>query len=132
MGHIKLNFRGRSRSKCEIVLSVIICLISIGSARATDYYFSNGGSDSNSGNSPGSAWATVSKMQQTINTLGPGDRILLERGSVWYEVTLNFSSRNGTAANPICFEAYGEGDRPKLSGGKVHFPGAISLFLPEY
>ncbi|MBN1599238.1 MAG: cadherin domain-containing protein [Bacteroidales bacterium] len=101
------------------IISSLILLINIGIINATDYYFSNNGSDGNAGTNQNSPWQTVSKMQQTINSLNPGDRILLERGSVWYEVALTINNINGNASNPIRFEAYGEGEMPVLSGGKL-------------
>ncbi len=65
-----------------------------------------------------SPWESVSKMQSAIDNLKPGDRILFERGSIWYEVELRVNYLNGSDAEPIEFGAYGEGNKPILSGGK--------------
>jgi hypothetical protein len=99
----------------------VLCVVLITNytiSRATDYYFSNTGNDANTGTSETAPWKTVNKMQSIIQTLQPGDRILFERGSIWYEVQLAFSNLNGTVSNPIVFGAYGTGNRPIFSGGK--------------
>ncbi|MBN1950891.1 MAG: cadherin domain-containing protein [Bacteroidales bacterium] len=94
---------------------------------ATNYYFSTiRGNDGNSGTSPGSPWATISKMQSTVNSLKAGDVIYLERGSVWYKAELDFQYRKGTSSNPIRIRPYGEGPMPILSGEKVLTGGVKS------
>jgi len=47
-------------------------------AAAATYYVSNSGSDSNSGTSPGSAWATIGKANSRV---APGDVVLIEDGA---------------------------------------------------
>jgi hypothetical protein len=118
MGQIKTNFSGKNR-RLHVWLIIVITFFYISNSSATDYYFSNSGNDENSGTSLASPWRSVAKMQSVINGLKPGDRILLERGSVWHEVALNINNLNGTLGMPIKFEAYGEGESPILSGGKL-------------
>lgn len=75
------------------------------------------GNDANSGTSSGSAWQTLTKLQTVIPRLQAGSKIFLERGSIWYNVNLDFSNIQGTAAAPIVVTAYGSGSEPVLSGG---------------
>jgi len=78
-----------------------------------DYYFSSiNGSDSNTGETPAEAMASISKLNQLIKTLNDGDRILLEKGSVWYQAKLYFENKNG-----ITITSYGTGINPVVSGG---------------
>ncbi|MBC7782490.1 MAG: hypothetical protein H7144_01515 [Burkholderiales bacterium] len=79
---------------------------------ATDYYVSPTGNDAAAGNSSGTAWASLSKVNSS--TFNPGDRILLQRGGEWRESLVVPSS--GTAAAPLVIDAYGSGAKPKLWG----------------
>lgn len=80
----------------------------------TIYYVSTTGSNSNTGTSISSPWATISKINSV--TFNPGDAIYFKRGDIWQEeVTLNPPS-SGTSGDFITFGAYGSGDKPKLLG----------------
>lgn len=49
----------------------------------TVYYVSNSGNDSNNGQSPDTAWATISKVDST--DLKYGDAVFFERGDLWHD-----------------------------------------------
>ena len=74
------------------------------------------GDDGRSGRSAGEAWRTLARVSR--ETFGPGDRVLLARGGVWAE-GLKLRGR-GTPEKPITLGAYGEGPRPRISGGEAH------------
>jgi hypothetical protein len=93
-------------------------------AQATDYYVSNSGNDGNNGTSTGTAWKTLAKVNAT--TFVAGDTISLERGGVWREKLSPTSQTDGTAGNPVIFQAYGSGAKPKILGSD---PLVNSLFV---
>ena len=76
------------------------------------YYVSNRGDDANSGLSPNAPWRSLKRA--TRDPLPPGSTLLLERGSVFRE-TLRVPS-SGEDGLPLTFAAYGEGERPIISG----------------
>jgi hypothetical protein len=80
---------------------------------AVYYVDSVGGNDSNSGLSPGTAWATLGKVDST--TFLPGDSLLLKRGCAWSGKLA--PSGSGYKANPIVIDTYGTGPLPVVSGG---------------
>jgi hypothetical protein len=81
-------------------------------ANATNYYVSNSGNDSNDGLTPATAWQTLSKVN--ASSFNAGDSILLKRGDSWNErLTLTSS---GSAGNPIVIGAYGNGNKPIITG----------------
>ena len=83
----------------------------------TAYYVSNRGSDENDGLSPDKAFATLEKALEA--PLAEGDWILLERGSRWNRPVIEgqgFGSDSITLPAGISVGAYGEGERPVISG----------------
>ncbi|WP_082803029.1 right-handed parallel beta-helix repeat-containing protein [Microbacterium sp. CH1] len=98
-------------------------------APTTYYVDPAGGADSNTGTSAETAWASFTPLNRAF---GPGDRILLKRGSVFDgdDAALRFQG-SGSANAPIEVGAYGEGPRPRLDGaGEVE--NVISLFNQEH
>jgi hypothetical protein len=85
-------------------------------ARATTYYDSATGSDSNSGTDTGHPWLTISKVNGA--TFSAGDSILFNRGNVWYGTALTVPS-SGSSGSPITFGAYGSGANPILKGSML-------------
>src|SRR5690349_13237752 len=81
-------------------------------AGGTTYYVSPGGSDSNSGTSPGSAIKTLGRASGL--PLNPGDEVLLERGATFSGKLAVW--RSGTAGSPITVGAYGGGAKPVVTG----------------
>jgi hypothetical protein len=70
------------------------------------------GSNGNDGLSPQTPWRTLLKVG--ISAFAPGDVILFKRDAVWNEWLTPPS--NGTAANLIKFDAYGNGRPPEFTG----------------
>lgn len=80
---------------------------------AATYYVSNAGSDSNSGTSASTPWATLAKVNAT--PFKPGDTIALQRGSTWAE-TLKIT-HSGTADKVIQYVSYGSNPvAPTITG----------------
>ncbi len=74
------------------------------------------GSDANAGNAPDQAWASLARACE--EALEPGSKVLLKRGSAWNE---SFKLRGRAPADaPISLGAYGDGPRPRISGGQAH------------
>ncbi|MBD2724666.1 right-handed parallel beta-helix repeat-containing protein [Hymenobacter armeniacus] len=89
------------------------------SARATTYYVSSSGYDSNVGTSAAQAWRTPARVNAA--TLQPGDRVLFEGGQT-FSGSLRMRSNQGTAAQPIVFRSYGTaGPAVIASGAEVGF-----------
>jgi hypothetical protein len=66
----------------------------------------HGGSDSNSGTSTGSPWATVAKVNAA--TLTAGSSVFFNGGDTWTGTALA-PTANGTSGSPITFSSYGTG-----------------------
>jgi parallel beta-helix repeat protein len=73
------------------------------------------GSDLNNGLSQENAWKTLEKVGSV--TFSAGDKILLKRGSIWYE-RLNFKG-SGSYNNPIIISDYGQGELPVIDGSQM-------------
>lgn len=76
------------------------------------YYFANSGNNSNTGLSPSSPFATISKANSLV--LNPGDALLFKCGDA-FTGTLTVS-KSGTLANPIVISSYGSGTSPVITG----------------
>ena len=86
---------------------------------ATTYYVdATNGSDAAAGTSSATAWKTVAHIN--AQSFSAGTSILFKRGEIWREYLGqtggNPTTWNGTAANPIVFDAYGTGAKPKFLG----------------
>ncbi len=77
------------------------------SARASDYYVSPSGKDSNSGLSPSQAWKTLVKV--SAFDFAPGDRVLLEGGATFAGKLYFDAADAGTAAQPLVVTNFGTG-----------------------
>ncbi len=93
---------------------IIAFLIFSTIASATDYYISSSGNDANNGLSSSTPWKTIAKVNSSFSTLKPGDRILFNRGDVFYG-SLKIS-KSGLAGSPITISAYGAGAKPIITG----------------
>ena len=93
-------------------VAVLVLVCGTLAAGTTYYVSSSAGSDTNSGTSAASAWATIAHVNG--QTFSPGDSILFKRGDVWNESLAPPSS--GSAGNPITYDAYGTGAAPNLTG----------------
>ena len=80
-------------------------------AGGTTYYVSSlNGAEGNSGTSESEPFASLLKINEI--TLQPGDRVLLERGSVFVDEYLHVKG-SGSAEAPIIIDAYGDENLPK-------------------
>jgi len=85
-------------------------------AGATNFYFSSTqGNDGNPVNSMATPWASITKLNTLI--LQPADTVFLMRGDTFRgQITV---LQSGSAAFPIVFSAYGNGNLPVVSGAAV-------------
>ena len=80
-------------------------------AGGTTYYVSSlHGAEGNDGLSESSPFASLLEINEI--TLGPGDRVLLERGSVFVDEYL-WVQGSGSAEAPIIIDVYGDESQPK-------------------
>ena len=108
---IKYSVQLRVSRSCMFALTVLSSIFFFNNVRAADYYVDNIlGSNSNNGNSVGSAWSDFTNINSI--TFLPGDRIFLKSGCVWNsELRLKGS---GNASNFIILDSYGTGNKPKI------------------
>ncbi len=76
-------------------------------AQGADYFISPGGSDSNSGLSPATAWQSVAPVNALA--LQPGDRVFFEGGKRFVGTLVLDSADAGEAAAPVIISSYGTG-----------------------
>lgn len=102
-------------SSCCPTLVLVTALFAAPSiARATTFYLSPSGSDSNSGTSMSAPWQTIAKLNASAAMLNAGDTVFFERGGVYYGGIV--ATRSGTSSMPITYTAYGTGDAPVITG----------------
>jgi hypothetical protein len=94
-----------------------ISILTACSLYATDYYVSPTGNDNSNGTSTGTAWKTITRVNNSAFSYQPGDRILFQRGGTWRgEVIMGTS---GTGAQNITIGAYGSGAKPLIKGSEL-------------
>ena len=82
-------------------------------AVGTTYYVSTlNGNDNNSGTAQDQAFYSLQKINEI--TLQPGDKVLLESGSIFTNGYLHIKG-SGTAEAPIVIDKYGEGNDPVIA-----------------
>ena len=74
----------------------------------TCYFSTLRGDDAHDGRTPNTPWRSLEKLREV--TLGPGSRILLERGSVFENEAIHLTGAAGNSEAPIVLDAYGEGE----------------------
>src|SRR5699024_8971141 len=78
----------------------------------TTYYVSTlNGSDHHDGKSKDNAFYSLQKVNDM--ELGPGDKVLLEAGSVFTDGYLHIKG-SGAEGAPIIIDSYGDGEKPKI------------------
>ena len=102
-------------------------------AQSTYYLDNIAGSDSNKGDSPSSAWESISKLNQT--SLNPGDKVLFRRGGSWIGNLRPVGS--GEEGKKIVIGTYGSGPAPLLDARGMVAEGekasyTIRLFNQQY
>ncbi len=96
---------------------LLLCLILLHNAKATNYYFSEAGNDNRTfqeAQNPVTPWRTLAKLNAVFSSINPGDTIFFKRGDV-FEGSLNILS-SGNSNSPIVLAAYGSGAKPVISG----------------
>ena len=104
----------KSMYTIQFVIAVLVAIFVFGSfAWAATYYVdATNGNDDNDGQSPSSAWMTISKINNS--SFAQGDSILFKRGETWNEQLSVPSS--GSSGNPITFGDYGSDVKPIIDG----------------
>jgi len=87
------------------------------------------GSDVANGRTPATAWKTFANLDGL--TLGPGSTVNLKRGDLWANSKLILNGK-GTSGNPITLTAYGEGNRPRITGINLTTEPCIVWENPSY
>src|SRR5215475_9054 len=104
----------------NLLLSLLVAKLALlsGIAGATTYYFSTSDGDDSRTNAQAqnssTPWKSIDKLNSIFSSLMPGDKLLFKRGDVFYG-TIN-PSKSGSAGSPIVFGAYGNGEKPIISG----------------
>jgi len=113
---------------CVMVLAAAFCVFSASAALATTYYVDSvSGNDNWDGQSPSTAWQTLSKVNAT--TFQPGDEILFKAGCIW--TGRLWPKGSGTSGSPIVIDIYGSGALPIINGDGIEME-AVRLFNQEY
>ena len=80
-------------------------------SEGTTYYFSTlNGDNNNSGTSQEQAWASLNMLEEKNITLQAGDKVYLERGSIFNNEFLHLRGVKGTQDAPIVIDAYGDSE----------------------
>ena len=111
---------------CLSLLSLLSLLPAF--ALGADYHVdSQNGDDALDGRSPATAWRTLDK----INAATPqaGDRVLFRAGGIW-SGQLRVTAQ-GQPGRPVVFQAYGEGERPRISTGGA-FEDAVLIHNAQH
>ena len=95
--------------------------------KATTYYVSTTGSDSNNGLSTTTPWQTIQYAES--HATAPGDIIALKKGDVWASTIVLAITHGGAAGNPITWDGslWGSGSNAsiKSSGNRGDPDNAI-------
>jgi len=87
-------------------------------AQTTYYVNATNGNNNNSGTSTTTAWQTIEKINDEMDTFIAGDEILFKRNEIWNNqsnIRLSIETIQGTSSLPITFGAYGNGEKPIIS-----------------
>jgi len=95
-----------------------------------NYYISfSSGSDTANGRTPATAWKTFANINGL--TLGAGSTVLLKRGDLWASSKLVLNGK-GISGSPITLTAYGDGNRPRITGINLTTESCIVWENPSY
>lgn len=123
-------------AKALAIALAVLALVGPPAARAADgggttYYVSaRSGDDANAGTDQAHPWKTLDKVNDIAHGLGPGDSVLLERGSVFSDQCLHIKDTSGSADAPITIGSYGDESlgRPVIAANGV----AASQWQQDY
>ncbi|SOD92058.1 NPCBM/NEW2 domain-containing protein [Spirosoma fluviale] len=104
--------RSCARSPLLFTLILLFCTLCQPVLAQTTYYVANSGSDANSGNSEGTPFQTLAKVNSLA--LQPGDAVLFRRGDTFRGSLV--IRQSGAPGRPIVIDAYGAGGKPVLAG----------------
>lgn len=108
---------------------LLFFLISCENKNGSIYYLdATGGNDSHSGTSTSQAWKSLDRVKDMI--FKPGDKLLLKRGDTFHG-QLEFTGQ-GTQANRITIDAYGEGDKNPCIIGYDTSRYAVRIYNSDY
>lgn len=89
-----------------------------------DYYVDSTVASSGDG-SISSPFKLLSDLTAAHAGISAGDTVYFKRGSVWYE---SYRAKSGELYNPITYDVYGTGDKPKILGYDLISDGAWTAF----
>ncbi|TAG08965.1 MAG: right-handed parallel beta-helix repeat-containing protein [Verrucomicrobia bacterium] len=98
-------------------------------ANVSFFISSSGGNDAANGRTPATAWQTFANLKNY--PLSPGTTIHLKRGDLWANSKLELIGK-GVSGNPITLTAYGEGNRPRITGINVTSEPTIVWNNPSF
>lgn len=108
-----------------VLFLVLLPAVSVSLAAGTVYYIdAAAGSDSGDGLSPETAWRTINKINISWEQIEPGDDILLKKGVVFTDASLNIR-KGGSAGDPLIIGAYGSGALPIIDCGPQQIHSGI-------
>lgn len=101
------------QSSMLLLFSATVLLTGCG-GNGTEYYLDPNGDDSQPGTSPGRAWKSIEKVNETV--FRPGDKVLFKAGET-FTGSLKFDLEDsGTPGNPVTVGSFGEG-RATINSG---------------
>ena len=113
--------------KNKILLTWLLAIGVLFSAKATDYYVSaSQGDDTSDGLTITTPWKTLTKLYNTAFTAG--DKILFKSGDTWYGMF--WLKGSGTAGSPIIVDKYGGTTKPLIDGDG--YQAALLIYNDDY
>lgn len=113
---------------------VLLIIAACSTARATNYYLSNAGSDSNNGTSSSTPWATATPLN-SVGTFSPGDTINLLGSSTFTAAGSQFvlagSGTGWGAGQFITLQSYG-GGTATIQGSSGINDRPVTITNPSY
>ena len=87
----------------------------------TTYYLSNGGSDSASGQSITTPWASLSRLKTELlaGSITRYDTVLFNRGDEFYGLIENIPAAPAGSTSRLVLGSYGNGPKPIINGYKI-------------
>ncbi len=105
-------------------------VIAAGTQAPASYYISfSSGNDAADGRTPSTSWKTFTNINGL--TLGAGSVVHLKRGDLWANSQLRLNGK-GANGSPITLTAYGEGNRPRITGINLTTEPCIVWENPSY